>query len=124
MNLEKSRRHDHLFFFLFFFLSLLISQCAAVLHNKHLLIFKLQQKIIVLSISFIFGYEKMPWTFSSLSCTEEKDFSAHSLTVNLRLILPGEKVFLFFFHVFNHSADLSADSHSFIHEPLYGLRMI
>lgn len=59
----------------------------------------------------------MNWTFSSLSCTEGKNFSAHSVTVNLCLILPGEKAFVALFHAFNQTADLSADSHSSFHEP-------
>lgn len=58
----------------------------------------------------------MNWTFSSLSCTEDKDFRAHSVTVNLCLILPGGKVFVTLSHAFNQTADLSADSHSSFHE--------
>lgn len=59
----------------------------------------------------------MNWTFSILSSTEDKDFLAHSVTVNLCLILPGGEVFALFFHAFNQTADVSADRHSSFHEP-------
>lgn len=52
------------------------------------------------------------------SGTEDKDFLAHSVTVNLCLILPGGEVSAPFFHAFKQTADVSADRHSSFREPL------
>lgn len=60
----------------------------------------------------------MNWTFSRLSSREDKDFLAHSVTVNLCLLSLQVEGYLCLFHAFNQIADVSADRHSSFTEPL------